>query len=233
MSGINPIDNPFSIVSSGDDLLTVVGNTQVLSLSEVHSLAAQLAKFDWLEVVPGMTEVSVRFDLAQERPSQAALRLRQTIRVDDLAAQTTSSYAVVDLPICYRDHFAPDMPTIARQLSLSVDQIIERHCSTCLTVQLTGFLPGFAYCGDNPKSLYVPRRSSPRERVAAGSVGIARHQTGIYALASPGGWPIIGRTPLSLFDADAAEPFLLLPGRRIQCRAISVDEFEQLAGSGA
>ena len=132
------------------------------------------------------------------------------------------------IPVCYDPSFGLDILEMAATKNFSIDEIIHLHCSIEYRVYMLGFLPGFAYMGKVDERLVSPRRSQPRE-VAAGSVGIAGWQTGIYPLPSPGGWQIIGRTPLKLFDKTSDPPVFLAAGDVVRFYAISVEEFQSLS----
>ncbi len=134
----------------------------------------------------------------------------------------------VEIPVCYGGEFGPDMSLVAKQASLSEEEVIKRHCKADYLVYLIGFAPGFPYLGGLPKELAIPRHPKPRMMVPTGSVGIAGIQTGIYPLATPGGWNLIGRTPLRLFQPAEDPPVLLHAGDRVKFRAISQEEFDQL-----
>jgi inhibitor of KinA len=133
---------------------------------------------------------------------------------------------VVEIPVCYADEYGPDAEELAAVHLLSVEDMILIHSSPIYTVYMIGFMPGFPYLGGLDERLITPRRQAPRRNVPAGSVGIADRQTGIYPLASPGGWQLIGRTPLRLFDPSRPEPFLLKTGDRVRFIPISKDAFE-------
>lgn len=135
---------------------------------------------------------------------------------------------LVEIPVCYEGDFAPDLERPAAWSGMEVSEIIAHHTGPEYRVYLIGFLPGFAYMGTVDARLAAPRLARPRERVPAGSVGIAGLQTGVYPLESPGGWNLIGRTPLRLFDPARPEPVLLRPGDRVRFRAIGAAEFHQL-----
>jgi inhibitor of KinA len=129
------------------------------------------------------------------------------------------------IPVCYEAAFAPDLAELATEKNLTTDEVIRLHTNTVYRVYMIGFLPGFPYMGKVDGRMATPRRSSPRTSIPAGSVGIAGEQTGIYPLSSPGGWNIIGRTPIRLFDKDRPEPVLLQPGDAVQFYSITEDEF--------
>jgi inhibitor of KinA len=130
------------------------------------------------------------------------------------------------IPVCYAKRFAPDLEELAAGKNLTVANVIHLHTASTYRVYMIGFLPGFPYMGKVDSCIATPRRSSPRTGIPAGSVGIAGQQTGIYPLSSPGGWNIIGRTPLQLFDKNRDHPVLLQPGDNITFYSITEDEFE-------
>lgn len=132
----------------------------------------------------------------------------------------------VEIPVCYDGEFGPDLADVARHTGLSVEEVIARHSAVEYRVHCLGFAPGFPYLGGLPPELATPRRATPRQGVPAGSVAIGGAQTGIYPQSSPGGWNVIGRTPLRLFDADREPPALLKAGDRVRFRPITRGEFE-------
>ena len=134
------------------------------------------------------------------------------------------------IPVCYDDEFALDMNEVSSIKKLSIKEIIRLHTSVFYRVYMNGFLPGFPYMGKLDSAIGVARKSSPRKKVPAGSVGLAGLQTGIYPLESPGGWQIIGRTPLKIFDKKREQPALLQPGDSVQFFSITKDEFENYEG---
>jgi len=136
---------------------------------------------------------------------------------------------IITIPVCYGEDFGPDLEEVARINDLTTDEVIRLHGSVTYLVHLIGFMPGFAYLGGMPQAIMAPRKARPRPDVPAGAVGIAGLQTGIYPLQSPGGWQIIGQTPLKMFDAGRAEPSLLKAGDRVKFEAINLSEFKQIA----
>ena len=132
------------------------------------------------------------------------------------------------IPVCYDPVFAPDIMLIAEQKGLTPADVIEIHVSKIYRVYMIGFLPGFAYMGSVDSSIATPRLEKPRQLVMAGSVGIAGNQTGIYPLDSPGGWNIIGRTPIKLFDINSRDPCYFNPGDTVQFMPITRHAFEEL-----
>ncbi len=135
---------------------------------------------------------------------------------------------VVEIPVCYGGGFGPDLEEVAAWHRLTARQVIRRHSRPVYRVYFLGFLPGFAYLGGLPRSLETPRRSSPRRGVPAGSVGIAGRQTGVYPLETPGGWQIIGQTPLRLYDPQREAPALLAAGDRVKFVPIDAARYREL-----
>jgi KipI family sensor histidine kinase inhibitor len=137
----------------------------------------------------------------------------------------------IEIPVCYEHDCAPDIALLAEHCQLSVEQVIERHSQVNYAVYFLGFKPGFAYLGDLDAKLHMHRKATPRLNVPAGSVGIGGAQTGIYPQSTPGGWQVIGRTPLKLFDPTLESPCLLQPGDTIRFKPISFDEYKRIGDS--
>jgi allophanate hydrolase len=199
----------------GDDVFSVA----VECPAEAQALAVQLREADdWLDVVPGIDSVVVRFDAlvttasAAERAIEAVLAagIRRLDAIDDL----------VEIPVVYGGDAGPDLDELCAATGLSRDDIVRLHTGREYRVDMVGFTPGFAFIGGLDERLRVPRRTQPRQQVPAGSVGIADERTGLYAMASPGGWTLIGRTPCKLFDPSADPPFTLAPGMKVRFRAV-------------
>lgn len=185
-----------------------------------------------IEVVPAYSTLTLYYDLyflRKQVPAGqlvydwVASQLLQRLNVAEQKNDTSST--IVTIPVCYEKEFAPDIEYIARKKNISVDDLISIHLSKQYRVFMLGFLPGFSYMGEVDEKIAIPRKHRP-VTVAAGSVGIAGRQTGIYPLVCPGGWQIIGRTPLQLFDAKKKDPVLLKAGDKIQFTPISKNEFE-------
>ena len=130
------------------------------------------------------------------------------------------------IPVCYHHSYSIDLQEVTNQTTLSKKEIIQLHTEQIFQIYMMGFLPGFAYLGPVPKALFTKRKKVPRKRVESGSIGLAGLQTGIYPMASPGGWQIIGRTPVEVFNHKKEQPFLFKTGDRVQFHSISVEEFE-------
>jgi len=177
----------------------------------IWQLAAGLAQVDGVQgLIPGMNNLTLTFDpLATEAQAleQAALALWAE------PARRQQPGRRVEIPVRYD---GPDLADVAAHCRLSPDEVVRRHSAAEYVVYFIGFQPGFAYLGGLDQALHTPRRAEPRVAVPAGSVGIGGAQTGIYPLATPGGWQLIGRTALPLFDPQAEPPTLLAPGDRVR-----------------
>ncbi|QDF95090.1 allophanate hydrolase [Azoarcus sp. DD4] len=135
------------------------------------------------------------------------------------------------LPVCYEGECAPDLADTARAIGAGEDEVVALHSGTEYRVYMLGFLPGFPFMGDLPERLRLPRRAEPRVRVPAGSVAIATGLTAIYPWESPGGWHLLGRCPVPLFDAGRASPSLLAAGDRVCFEPVSMAEFQRLTAA--
>jgi inhibitor of KinA len=133
--------------------------------------------------------------------------------------------AAVMLPVCYGGEWGADLATVAAHCGISAAEVIALHSGASYRVYAIGFVPGFPYLGGLPAALGMPRRATPRTRVPAGSVGIGGAQTGVYPMATPGGWHLIGRTPVELFRPEASRPCRLSVGDRVRFQPISPEEF--------
>ena len=137
--------------------------------------------------------------------------------------------SAITIPVCYGRNFGPDLEELAKSHQLSVEEVIHLHSAAVYKVYMIGFVPGFAYLGGMNEVLDTPRKPVPRQKIPAGSVGIAGKQTGIYPMETPGGWQIIGRTPLQLFAADRPQPALLKAGDNVIFKPVSVNEFKLIS----
>ncbi|HNS37255.1 MAG TPA: 5-oxoprolinase subunit PxpB [Anaerolineaceae bacterium] len=207
---IHPYGDSAVIVNLGSQLDRNVNQ-------QVHALASRVMQAQLpgiCEVVPGYVSLVIHFD-----PLQTSLPAVMD-GVNDLHAslgqQPLPQARRVEIPVCYGGEWGPDLDFVARHAGLTTAEVIRRHAAAEYTVYMMGFLPGFPYLGGLDVSIAAPRLETPRRRVPAGSVGIAGEQTGIYPLASPGGWRLIGRTEVALFDLTARPPCLLAPGDQVQ-----------------
>jgi KipI family sensor histidine kinase inhibitor len=198
----------------------------------VHLLAHVLAQ----DPVPGLGEavptyrsLLVHYDPLQLGYGDVARLVRD--RLGRTEGVRLPQPRLVEVPTLYGGEFGPDIAFVARHNGISVEEVIRIHSGVDYPVYMLGFTPGFPYLGGVAAAIAAPRLETPRSRVPAGSVGIAGRQTGIYPIESPGGWRIIGRTPLALFDPHRDRPALLAAGDRVRFLPISEAEYEHGSGS--
>ncbi|MCP8970475.1 5-oxoprolinase subunit PxpB [Ectobacillus sp. SYSU M60031] len=177
------------------------------------------------EVVPGFASVTVFYDPLLISYRQAMQQLQD--RLAHLSAASVDCPREVTIPVCYGGVFGPDLAEVAKLNSLTPEEVVAIHANETYTVYMIGFAPGFPYLGGMPERIATPRRATPRLSIPVGSVGIGGSQTGVYPLESPGGWQLIGRTPLALFDPQRAEPSLLRAGDLVRFQPISEQEYEK------
>ncbi|MEL7162227.1 MAG: 5-oxoprolinase subunit PxpB [Bacteroidota bacterium] len=196
--------------------------------SGVHAYAHALRQHPAVrECVPGYASLLVRY----ARPKITAYDLREFIFALNPLTEETGGI-LHEIPVCYADDFAPDLPTVAAAIALSPEEIIRLHTDVEYLVYQVGFRPGFAFLGQTDARLEIPRRTSPRRRVPAGTVGLAGRQTGIYPSESPGGWQLIGRCPWPLLRAGK-DFCRFQAGDRVRFHSVSATEFAQLQKTSA
>lgn len=178
-----------------------------------------------IETVPTFRSLMVHYDPL--RLPHAQLKARLAALVEGLTASDTAG-RLWNIPACYDPDVGPDLAEVAERTGLSVADITEMHSAETYHVYMVGFLPGFPYMGDLPSKLALPRRENPRIKVPMGSIAIAMTMTSIYPLESPGGWHLLGRTPLLLWDLRRETPSLLRPGDKVRFKPISLGEYETL-----
>lgn len=181
----------------------------------IHALAAHLRKGGkYIDVVPAYDSLLCVFDLGAYHMDEIKRHVEDALIRNKVKPLQTGK--TVEIPVHYGGTDGPDMQTICEHSGLSEAEVIERHSQDSYRVCMMGFIPGFTFLSPAAKALHHPRLATPRALVPAGSIGIANWQTGIYGLESPGGWQIIGRTPLSIFDGKRDAPFLLKAGDQVR-----------------
>jgi len=196
---------------------------------EVNARAVQIAqavgaaRLPITDVVVGYRSVMVYVDPLSDRAGTVERTLREIAAT--LPAQAAVSGPLVEVPVCYDGPYGPDLADVAAFGKCGVDEVISRHLAREYRVYVVGFVPGFAYMASVDPRIAAPRRSSPRLRVPAGSVAVAAGQTGIYPAETPGGWNLIGRSPIRPYDPERRIPFLFHPGDRARFRRISEAEY--------
>ena len=202
-------------------------NNQVAAMRTVIEAAIDEGKLKGIvELVPTYGSLLVVYD--QLAVGYAGLIEQLKILAEGLEGVEIPDREVVEIPVVYGGEYGPDLGIVAQLNSLSEDEVIKRHSEAEYPIYMLGFVAGFPYLGGMDKSIAAPRKQTPRLKIPAGSVGIAGQQTGIYSVESPGGWQIIGRTPLKLYDADRGKPILLRAGQSIRFKPITEAEYEAM-----
>lgn len=184
------------------------------SQKRIWSLTTRLREYpNVAEVIPGMNNITLLLSVPKADPVEALEKLQQWWEESESAQPEVRH---IDIPVIYGGAEGPDLEEVARLHNLTARQTVELHSSAEYVVYFLGFQPGFGYLGGLPEALHTPRRAVPRVKVPQGSVGIGGSHTGVYPLASPGGWQIIGNTPLALFDPQASSSTLLRPGDSVR-----------------
>jgi inhibitor of KinA len=178
----------------------------------------------WLRnIQPAYCSLLITFDAAAVDHAEVQAKISEIEkRAEKMPARKAR---LVEVPVCYGGEFGPDLEDVAAQRGLQAEKIVELHISRTYHVYFLGFAPGFAYLGDLAEEIATPRLETPRKEVAAGSVGIAGRQTAIYPLATPGGWQLIGRTPLEIFRKDREPMGLIVIGDQVRFRPVTRAEF--------
>jgi len=176
-----------------------------------------------IEIIPTYRSLLLIYDPLITLPEKLIRFIEQADT--GLGDEDAGPFRRVDIPVCYGGEFGPDMDTVAKTAGLGIEEVIQRHSAPDYLIYMVGFTPGFPFLGGLDEKLFTPRLKTPRMAVPQGSVGIANNQTGIYPITSPGGWQIIGRTPLILFAPHRENPFLYQAGDRIRFIPISPEEY--------
>lgn len=230
---------PYTIFPLGDTALTVdFGNCIDQDISAhimgVFKYMQANPVQGFIECVPAYSSLTIFYNPAILKKE---IRSRETISdiakekleeiLEKKSCTLTDQPRTVKMPVCYDEAVAPDLKTILREKEITKQELISLHSSPAYRVYMLGFLPGFAYMGEINEKIAMPRKATP-QKVQAGSVGIAGNQTGIYPINSPGGWHIIGRTPIKLYEMKDSDNFstFFQPGDIVQFYSISRDEFE-------
>ncbi len=225
------------ILTAGDGCVVVeFGDTIDMAVNgRVASLAAAIRKTPFVglrDLVPTYRSLAVYFDPETTNVEKTYARLEALSR-DAGEGQAGGAKRTIVVPTLYGGEFGPDMGDVAEHTKLSEDEVIRRHTERDCYCYMLGFTPGYSYLGGMDPALEVPRLKNPREIIPAGSVAIGGKQTGIYSIASPGGWRLIGRTPMRMFDPGRDPAIILEAGMWVRFRPIGQAEFDEIEAEGA
>lgn len=214
---ITPLGDSALIVRVGDSLDELLATTRRLEAAKIRGV---------IDIAPAFASVALFFDALQDFETCAA-EVRAALGRKKRARKVTSKPRLIEIPVCYDQEFGLDLDEVAQHCGFPPNEIVRRHAGAAYRVRCVGFTPGFSFLSGLPPELATPRRATPRTAVSAGSVAIGGVQTGVYPLRSPGGWNIIGRTPLRLFDVTREPAALLRSGDQVRFVAITREEFER------
>lgn len=234
MIGISSAGHVARFEPASDESLLIYFGKQITI--QAHEQVHKLLRLLELEPIvgvrnlhPAYCSVLIKFDALKWRHEELEQKLRKYLkRLEHLNLPAPRK---VEIPVCYGGELGPDLNEVAALRGMTSEKVIELHSSTTYLVYFLGFAPGFAYLGELPEALVTPRLATPRKRVPAGSVGIAGNQTGVYPFVTPGGWRLLGRTPLAMFQADRKELSLLSIGDHVRFVPISRERFEALGST--
>jgi KipI family sensor histidine kinase inhibitor len=216
--------------SSDQSLLIYFGHQISLAAHEQVRRLLRLLEIEPIAGIrnlhPAYCSLLIKFDPLKWRHEELEQTLKRYLaRLDDVSLPHPRE---VQIPVCYGGEYGPDLIDVSAMHGMTPEQVIELHSSATYLVYFLGFIPGFAYLGELPQALVTPRLATPRRSVPPGSVGIAGSQTGVYPIATPGGWRLLGRTPVSIFRPDRNELSLLSIGDRVRFTPISREQFASL-----
>ncbi len=203
-----------------------------ISLEDHHRVLSLLRLFDLhplsgvVDLIPAYSSILIRFDPRRLDHAQISAHVERLLARGEETRAPEPGF--LEVPVCYGGEFGPDLEDVARIRDLAPQRVVALHAATEYRAYFLGFVPGFAYLGDLPGPIVCPRLATPRREVPAGSVGIAGSQTGIYPMTTPGGWRLIGRTPLRMFDSRRRPMSLLAIGDRVRFVPITPERFRSL-----
>ena len=210
------------IVPSGDSII-IINNLNNLKSSTLTDYLEKLELNEIEDIISLKSSVGILFNPHKISSSDFIKKTKNLLSNKNLI--NNKKIKTWEIPICYDKDFAIDLNEISTKCKIDVDQVIKKHNNKTYEVDIVGFLPGFLYLGKLDDSLHLPRKNNPRTHIPEGSIGIAGNQTGIYNIESPGGWNIIGRTPLRLFDKLKNPPIKIKQGDKIIFKEITKEEF--------
>tara|TARA_B000000475_G_scaffold18057_1_gene14818 strand:- start:1408 stop:2058 length:651 start_codon:yes stop_codon:yes gene_type:complete len=211
------------IIPSGDSII-ILKDLKNLQSSIISKEIEKLNLSEIEDVISLKNSIGIIFNPYRIKSDRIIKKIQGLIK--DIKIEQNHNFKTWTIPICYDEEFAIDIKEISEHTKQDFEEIKQKHLNKSYDVQIIGFLPGFLYLGDIDKSLNIPRKNTPRVSIPEGSVGIAGNQTGIYNINSPGGWNIIGKIPLKLFDKSKIPPIDIQQGDKIKFHEIKKDDFK-------
>ena len=221
------------LLPSGEQVMVIEFGDKIdreinIKVHHLSKLLAGLKDDRIIEIVPTYRSLLVHFDLTRIKREELAEIVHKLMGTMKEGEEDSSPRKIVYVPVCYGGEFGPDMNFVMEHTKLPAEEIIAIHTGTPYLVYMLGFTAGFPYLGGMSEKIATPRLKTPRTKIPAGSVGIAASQTGLYPIESPGGWQLIGRTPIKAFSPQSQNPFLFAAGDYLQFRAVNRDEYDQI-----
>ena len=225
------MQNKIKLLTAGaSSILLQFGNTIYSAIIRKIAATVQLMREQHIngvtDVIPAFCSLLINYDPRVISYEQIKRRMEALVKIDVTAGDTRKR--VFEIPVCYGGEYGPDIQNIADHAGLSVEEVMQIHTSRDYLIYMLGFLPGFTYLGGLDERIHTPRLANPRIRIPAGSVGIGGSQTGIYPMDSPGGWQLMGMTPVKTYDPDREVPIRVEAGDYIRFVAIDEDEFHRI-----
>lgn len=179
-----------------------------------------------VDMIPAFSSLLINYDPRVVTHGKMKRRLEKLLKLE--VQEKESSVRIIEIPVCYGGEYGPDLENIANNAGLSTEEVIAIHSSRDYLIYMLGFLPGFSYLGGLDERIHTPRLANPRIRIPAGSVGIGGSQTGIYPLDSPGGWQLLGLTPVKTYDPQRETPILFEAGDYIRFVPVTEEQFREI-----
>ncbi len=224
---ISPVGDSAILISFGDVICPTINRKIQRVIESIHDMKDPAI----YELIPAYTSLMIEYDALTYSYGELKSKLDPVLAITvDISEEDTVT--VIEIPTLYGGDYGPDLSFVAKYHTMSEDDVISIHSGTDYLVYMLGFIPGFAYLGGMDTRIATPRLQAPRQSIPAGSVGIAGEQTGIYPSQSPGGWQIIGRTPVVMYDLERETPSLLSAGQYVRYVPIDEETFHFIEASG-